>query len=1160
MSDEWKNQNEGQEQMENDVITDLIENPNYEDDVSDIEDYEHVPRYEDWDLGEQSLSTETIDWEKEAQKTIHIEFETPTDRRRTIFQLDSYASSGPSKEDILKLSSTDITPDPRKQVRYSVSMGVSGIARIHLSPLTQKVIGCVIGENVSTEYPWVYVRKEIIEDNIDLHEDSSDFLPIKDEIRKFPNTRMLIGYVPSLTEKGQFYICLTEEGRDAVVELIQRQREEHENRVRTAVYKPLGEWKDLGSSVEVRATIVENTRPLLEIEFVSTADVLNAPVKVEDRKVDDQRDGYIELLPYRQTFENVSRQLMYKMIQVTPAIQETKSQTVLSIPMNCWTQYLYEYQTPDISAFTEDQLESLKSFLHLFTDEICDELTVNATWDIYRNDYEKLVKDIRDTQWSVPAGYKEHLSFHEGQYVVDKVINDLSWHPLWTGVMFAAYTRYSKSQRLVGPKSREDVMKTQNNNYVLLWSFNDSLTPKLVLECPREVTAIAVNPLNGNLIVGGCANGQLNFLKLQVVIWHIPGKIEKIEAVIVSTPAQVRYRRIIRSLITWLLEVVDSSLVKPTAMSSLKFSQKATITKISWISPYDKLDENGRLESLPEDTAVENLSLQFVTASEDGTIAFWDLKLQKFEKESRRIAKRKVHLNLPEALRGSSQYKYLDRIFRPHYLLIIQHPNESRRQVVTTLTIYSPQFEKVPADNLPPATDITVRRYYKNVVKKSDYVMTPKILIGTVEGDFGCITWEGYEFTTDVTVNSETCQWCWSNKVHDGPVTHAVRTKFYKNIVATVGGKIFAIWRDDLGLPLIWKKSKIGYSACSWGVFRSTILILARIDGSVEIWDFVVKSGEPCVIQSLSGRIITGIYTHELYLKNPCIGFCDFNGIIRLFLSPTAFVKFDKTNIQWMNDFLQHQNERVNNCRKWQKTWTEANYEIVEAKDRLIKQLAERRPIEAQQITQARTAEKELPVTELSKSAKPWELIEAAREKWKAMELKRMQQVILEKKGLRKEDLEKQREPILKMRQEAKRKKEKLRQTLAMQEDIFEHTVAMFFPEHQEESKQLSLSSPMLLTPRKTQITDKLADSILQQEVGDVTEVDPEEEILYNFLQTQAEVLDYLQKNPFVYSFDWRKVLTEGKSRRVSMDYQLHKNNRRKSKLKHAVATKRTLK
>lgn len=73
-------------------------------------------------------------------------------------------------------------------------------------------------------------------------------------------------------------------------------------------------------------------------------------------------------------------------------------------------------------------------------------------------------------------------------------------------------------------------------------------------------------------------------------------------------------------------------------------------------------------------------------------------------------------------------------------------------------------------------------------------------------------------------------------------------------------------------------------------------------------------------------------------------------------------------------------------------------------------------------------------------------MIEDAREKWKARELKHMQEVLLEKKGLKKDDLERQREPILKLRQEAQRKKKRLQETLKMQEDIFEHTKNLFFP------------------------------------------------------------------------------------------------------------------
>lgn len=117
------------------------------------------------------------------------------------------------------------------------------------------------------------------------------------------------------------------------------------------------------------------------------------------------------------------------------------------------------------------------------------------------------------------------------------------------------------------------------------------------------------------------------FKLLQIVLWHIPGKIEKVEAVIVYTAAQIKHRIAIKTLTIWMQEVIGTSVIRPTAMSSLKESQKAAVTQIIWISPYDQLDSSGRITSLPEDTSVNDLSSQFVSASEDGTIAFWNLKL-----------------------------------------------------------------------------------------------------------------------------------------------------------------------------------------------------------------------------------------------------------------------------------------------------------------------------------------------------------------------------------------------------------------------------------------------------------------------------------------------------------------------------------------------------
>lgn len=111
-------------------------------------------------------------------------------------------------------------------------------------------------------------------------------------------------------------------------------------------------------------------------QVTGTADVLDASLRLKDRKVKDVRDGYIQLLPCRQIFENIPRKLLSNMTQVTPDIRDVRTQTALSVPTNCWIRYKYEYQSVDVSNFTPDRTESFKSFLRRFTDYVCDQVSL----------------------------------------------------------------------------------------------------------------------------------------------------------------------------------------------------------------------------------------------------------------------------------------------------------------------------------------------------------------------------------------------------------------------------------------------------------------------------------------------------------------------------------------------------------------------------------------------------------------------------------------------------------------------------------------------------------------------------------------------------------------------------------------------------------------
>ncbi|XP_046814339.1 dynein axonemal intermediate chain 3-like [Vespa crabro] len=1088
-----------------------------------------VEEEEEEEKEEEEEAEEMYDWEEKAKKIISIDLADDFPKRsKTIYELDSYEASGPSFYDILQLGKIDEEVLSKQQeIHYSTSMG-AGVARIDLSPSIQQTIGCVIGENVTTEYPWVWVQKETIEDDLHLHSESSEFLSMKNEILEYPERRMLIGYAPSVTEEGQFYICLSIEAKETVLQQIQIQRRSHEIRVRNAVYKQPAKWKDLGSGKEVDENVIKNQRPQIEIQVVSTANLLNVPMNLVDRRADDQRDGYIDLLPYRQTFENVSRSTISRPTQVTPSIKDNDAQTPPSIPVNSWFQYQYEYKPIDISAFTEEDIENLTRFLRRYTDIICDQVQMNATWDIYADDYTNLAQYERDTKAPIPVEYREYQSFYSKLRTKNKVINDLSWHPLWTGIACVTYTHYGNSEYFLNQEVYEEVLRDcEGDNLALVWSFNDCLSPKLVLECPREIKSISICPLDGRIIIGGCANGQ-------IAIWSLPDNIESMETIIDPTSIQVKYKITLWSLMRWMKDTLESSILRPVAMSSLQYSQKAAITKITWIPSYHKVEKNGRIKSLENDTTFENLSMQFITCSMDGTIAFWDLKENIPRKEeTKKVNQKKAYP--PILMESVSPLRSFDRIWKPYYILFIQYPNESRYPMLSTFTMYFPKLKKDEAFPVMKM-DISTRRCFKFILEKPDYIMEPEIFIGTVEGYVGLITWEGFENPSDVNnlTNREKCKWKWIKRIHDGPVTHMARSEFHKNIVATVGGRIFAVWREDFGEPVIWKKSELRYSGCCWTNIRPTILLLARLDGSIEIWDFIVKSQEPTITQSVSGHIIMGVYIHELPLDPQCIAICDYNGTLRIFTAPPILLTFDVSDIKWMQDYVDQQVDRISKFKNWQDAWNIKNFERIHKKKKLDEKEVEEKRLEAKIKQQEEMAEilrkaKEEEKTK-RKKRKPWQFIEETKERWREMEMKRMQITVLEKKGLRRDVLERQRAPILKLRQEAQRKDRKIHKILQERDQIFKETLTFLFPEQEIDHKsddrdQISLpyimSKPLKDTKLMTEIpTEK---SKVQEEA---------QQIIEEYYAVEQEALEKLLYQEFHHVFDWPTVLKKARQRK----------------------------
>lgn len=52
-----------------------------------------------------------------------------------------------------------------------------------------------------------------------------------------------------------------------------------------------------------------------------------------------------------------------------------------------------------------------------------------------------------------------------------------------------------------------------NGSVILVWDFVDPIHPQLILEAPSDVSVFRYNPKKPNIIIGGCVNGQVHYIR-----------------------------------------------------------------------------------------------------------------------------------------------------------------------------------------------------------------------------------------------------------------------------------------------------------------------------------------------------------------------------------------------------------------------------------------------------------------------------------------------------------------------------------------------------------------------------------------------------------------------------------------------------------------------
>lgn len=225
---------------------------------------------------------------------------------------------------------------------------IEGVKKVTLCANTQHILGCVVGEVISGEDPWMFISKNSFADALESKEGAMDLQSCKQELLDFEYKEILVYYITDeCTEKDEFYICINKTAQNTTVELMERMKIDHEDRMMSILEKDPKPWSSLGSEEEVNDDLLLRNRGLLVVEIETKYPIISNKVQFKLNSVKDLKYGFVQLLPERHPIKALYRRKIETSIQASPLCNAREVQTDCTYPKNAWTQYKYEYEVKE---------------------------------------------------------------------------------------------------------------------------------------------------------------------------------------------------------------------------------------------------------------------------------------------------------------------------------------------------------------------------------------------------------------------------------------------------------------------------------------------------------------------------------------------------------------------------------------------------------------------------------------------------------------------------------------------------------------------------------------------------------------------------------------------------------------------------------------------
>ncbi|XP_072199503.1 dynein axonemal intermediate chain 3-like [Excalfactoria chinensis] len=720
-----------------------------------------------------------------------------------------------------KQASAEKQKQPEEKDEADLSM--VGIGHPEIFPLvfttrTQEIFNCQVDEDVTEENCFKLIKKDDIIQDLKTRAAVTDFHPVKNTVLEYPGEELLIVFDANFQYGQNFYLVASEEAKENFLkppETAEETGSEEEKDETPEVYaykQPVSKpWVSLGSEKEAEEESVKDRVKKIKYMFSRGHELFGAPITFTDRNASHVKDSYIECTSYQDKTFTIKLLERDVGVQMVPKVREASTQTEWTYPKNAATQYFPR----ELSNEEKEEIlssEKLKQFLTSVCLRMEIALQQNEIMDVFSDDWKALEDDLSSSGGKSDVCLKAYQTFTDLQYLKDKSISCVCWHPTIYGIIAESATKQT---------SKEEKTKIQQNSVIIFWSLFDPIQPQLILECLDDVYCFQFSPSDPNIIAGGCFSGQ-------VVLWNISQYEEKLQNA-----------------------------------KSVTVGMKRTVVNMSSVSLLNLLEDN-------------DMSELFCSL-----LLFWDIRDTKIPIHYSSEKEENSFSMLPDSSNDP------DVIWKP-LMKISLYDKEEENSVKCSPTKISLQEQH----HHYKTTDKEQSLHKSQVVKESPYAqmsvslnktlnvlegISNSFLVGTEDGEIIYSDWEMKAKRDEEKTGKK-------YTIHKEAVNTVQRSPFFKDIILSVGGQNFAIWKEGVtnGPILQSNCTSQRYTAGHWPLTRPGVFYIATDDGNIDIWDLLKETHKPSHIQNISKSAITCISLHIASPKQQFVAVSDASAVLHV--------------------------------------------------------------------------------------------------------------------------------------------------------------------------------------------------------------------------------------------------------------------------------------